>query len=182
MKTRNYGPAGVEELIKSHIRDIPDYPKPGIVFKDITPLLKDSSTFNSCIDALAQRLSGTDFDYIVGIEARGFIIGGALAYKMKKGFVPVRKKGKLPYDKISKSYQLEYGMETMEMHSDAIEKNSRVIVVDDLLATGGTASATAAMINSLGGSIAGFAFITELSFLNGRERLDSRNIVVLLRY
>ena len=172
----------ISEMIRSHIRDIPDYPKQGIVFKDITPLLKDPHAFSSCIDALAQRLKGIAFDYIIGIEARGFIVGSALAYKMGKGFVPVRKKGKLPYDKISQSYQLEYGMETMEIHSDAIEKNSRALVVDDLLATGGTANAAATMINSLGGVVVGYAFITELAFLNGRNRLGSENIIVLLRY
>ncbi len=182
MQTIKKGSESIEDVIRKHIRDIPDYPKPGIVFKDITPLLKDSRAFSMCIDALAQRLEHTKFDYIVGIEARGFIIGSALAYRMGKGLVIVRKPGKLPYEKISKSYQLEYGTETMEMHSDSIERNSRVVIVDDLLATGGTASAAASMVNSLGGVIAGFAFVTELSFLNGRQRLGDSAITTLLKY
>ncbi len=182
MQTRNKVSESVEDIIKQHIRDIHDYPKPGMTFKDITPLLKDTLAFNLCIDTLAQKLGSTQFDYIAGVEARGFIIGSALAYRMKKGFIPVRKKGKLPYKKVSRSYNLEYGSETMEMHSDAIERNSKVLIVDDLLATGGTARATASIVDSLGGIVAGFAFVTELSFLNGREKLGNNNITVLLRY
>lgn len=174
--------AGIEELVKSRIRDIPDYPKPGIMFRDITPLLKDHNAFDSCIEELAKRLSGTDFDYIAGIEARGFIIGSALAYKMGKGFVPIRKSGKLPYKKISKDYFLEYGVETIEMHEDAVEKGSKVIIVDDLLATGGTASASASLVQDLGASVAGFAFVVELSGLKGRAKLDGGNVIALAKY
>ncbi|MHB1830438.1 MAG: adenine phosphoribosyltransferase [Candidatus Micrarchaeaceae archaeon] len=168
--------------ILSRIRDVPDHPKKGIMFKDITPLLKDSDAFNATIEELARRMQGKDFDYIAGIEARGFIIGSALSYLMKKGFVPIRKKGKLPYKTISKEYMLEYGASTIEMHSDAIEKGSRVIVVDDLLATGGTAAASAALIEILGGVIAGFAFIIELSQLNGRDKLRGYDITALVKY
>ncbi len=170
------------QTILSRIRDVPDHPKKGIMFRDITPLLKDSSAFNATVEELARRLSGKDFDYIAGIEARGFIIGSALSYLMKKGFVPIRKKGKLPYKTVSKEYMLEYGSAAVEMHTDSIEKGSRVIVVDDLLATGGTAAASAELIESLGGVIAGFAFIIELSQLNGRSRLGGYDITALVKY
>jgi len=174
--------AKAEEAIRRLIRDVPDYPKPGIIFKDITPLLKDSGAFRLCVDELASRISGTDFDYIVGIEARGFVLGGALAYKMGKGFIPVRKKGKLPYTTVSKEYQLEYGSATIEMHKDSFEKGDRIMIVDDLLATGGTALATATLIEDMGGIVSGFAFIIELSFLDGRKALGRRGVTALVKY
>ncbi len=171
----------IEQLIKSKVRDVPDYPKRGITFKDITPLLADASAFRKTIDALAERMP-EGADSIVGIESRGFIIGSALSYKLGLGFVPIRKKGKLPYDKISVDYTLEYGKETMEMHRDAISPGDRVVVVDDLLATGGTSGASAELISQLGGSILSFAFMIELVQLNGRERLKDFGITALARY
>ena len=172
----------VQTVVGSRIRAIPNYPKPGITFRDITPLLKDGVAFSKSIDMLADSVSGYDFDYISGIEARGFIIASALAYKLGKGFIPIRKKGKLPFDKIGKTYTLEYGKETIEMHKDSVERGSDVLVVDDLLATGGTASAAAELITSLGANVAGFAFIVELSALNGRLKLGSHRISSLIRY
>ena len=172
----------VQSVIGSRIRVIPNYPKPGITFRDITPLLKDGDAFSKSIDMLAASVSGYKFDYISGIEARGFIIASALAYKLGKGFIPIRKKGKLPFDKIGKTYTLEYGAETIEMHKDSVEKGSDVLVVDDLLATGGTASTAAELIKSLGANVAGFAFIVELSALNGRLRLGSHRISSLIIY
>ncbi len=182
MPNKKSGSESAEVLIKSRIRSIPNYPKAGIMFRDITPLLKDGVAFAKCIDLLADTVSGYDFDYVAGIEARGFIIASALAYKLGKGFVPIRKKGKLPYEKISKDYMLEYGMETIEVHKDSVEKGSRVLIVDDLLATGGTASSAGDLIRSLGAKIAGFAFIVELSALNGRGRLGGDPISVLIKY
>ncbi len=172
----------LEYIIKGKIRSIPDYPRPGISFKDITPLLKDTKAFNLAIDALAKKISAKDFDYIAGIEARGFIIGSALSYKLKKGFIPIRKKGKLPYEKIGIDYELEYGKETLEVHKDAVEKGSRVLIVDDLLATGGTAKATADLLTRLGAKVSGYAFIVELSFLDGRKKLGESNITFLVAY
>lgn len=171
-----------EATIGSKIRAIPNYPKPGITFRDITPLLKDGAAFSKCIDLLADSVSGYQFDYISGIEARGFIIASALAYKLRKGFIPIRKKGKLPFDKISKNYTLEYGTETIEMHKDSVEAGSQVLIVDDLLATGGTASTAAEMIRNLGADVAGFAFIVELSALNGRGKLGNHRISSLIKY
>lgn len=170
------------ERAKSLIRDIQDYPKQGIVFKDITPALKDPDAFCSLIDGIAERLSEISFDYVVGIEARGFIIGSALAYRMKKGLILVRKKGKLPYEKISRDYDLEYGKETMEMHSDSVEKGSSVVIVDDLLATGGTSKAAAELIKEAGGEVKRFAFLIELEFLKGREKLGGDKVISLIKY
>ncbi len=170
------------ERIKKSIRSIPDYPKKGILFRDITPVLKDSETFAMAIEEMKKRVAGIDFDYIVGIESRGFIIGSALAYATKSGLVLARKKGKLPFEKISRDYSLEYGTETLEMHSDALEHGSKVLIVDDLLATGGTALVTAELVRDLGAEVAGFAFMVELSELHGRERLEGKKVVSLLRY
>lgn len=171
-----------ESTLRRSIRDIPDYPKKGILFRDITPLLKDGKAFALCIDEMAKRVEGIDFDYVVGIEARGFIIGAALAYKLGKGFVPIRKVGKLPYKRISKEYALEYGTATIEMHHDALENGQKALLVDDLLATGGTAKAAAEMVESVGGSVAGFAFVIELEALNGRSMLGNRSMSALIRY
>jgi adenine phosphoribosyltransferase len=162
--------------IKSRIRTIPDYPKKGIMFRDITTLIKDPVGFKLVIDAFTQRYSkeGQQFDMIVGIESRGFIIGGALAYTLGKGFVPIRKKGKLPADKVSHEYDLEYGTDVVEMHIDSIQKGTRVLLIDDLLATGGTALAAATLIEKLGGTIAEMAFIVNLPDVGGAKKLNER--------
>jgi adenine phosphoribosyltransferase len=159
--------------IKSKIRTIPDHPKKGVMFRDITTLIKDPVGFRLVIDALTQRFIKGDikFDIIVGVESRGFIIGGALAYTLGKGFVPVRKKGKLPAETVSYEYSLEYGTDTIEMHKDAIREGDKVLVIDDLLATGGTALATAELIKKLGGEIAEMAFIVNLPDVGGAKRL-----------
>jgi len=162
--------------IKSRIRTIPDYPKKGIMFRDITTLIKDPVGFRLVIDGLTQRYVKGDvgFDIIVGIESRGFIIGGALSYTLGKGFVPIRKSGKLPGEKITHEYDLEYGTDRIEMHIDAIEQGARVLLVDDLLATGGTALAAAALVEKLGGAIAEMAFIVDLPDVGGSRRLKEK--------
>lgn len=162
--------------IKDLIRTIPDYPKPGIMFRDITTLLKDPAGLRTSIDALAQRClsASAPFDVIVGIEARGFILGGALAYTLGKGFVPVRKAGKLPGAVVTQEYQLEYGTDKVEIHRDALTTGARVLLVDDLLATGGTALAAAALVEKLGGVVAEMAFIVDLPDLGGGKNLKKR--------
>ncbi|MBU0730736.1 MAG: adenine phosphoribosyltransferase [Proteobacteria bacterium] len=162
--------------IKSKIRSIPDYPKKGIMFRDITTLIKDPVGFRLVIDNLTQRyLSGdVGFDLIVGIEARGFILGGALAYTLGKGFVPIRKKGKLPAEVISQEYALEYGTDQVEIHKDAFGKGTKILVIDDLLATGGTALAAAALIEKLGGVITEMAFIVNLPDVGGQKKLEDK--------
>ena len=167
---------------KSLIREVKDYPKTGIVFKDITPVLKDADAFSSVIEGMAENLSEAEFDYVAGIEARGFILGAALADRMRKGFIPIRKKGKLPYSTISKDYALEYGNATIEMHKDAISKGSRVILVDDLLATGGTAKAAAELISEAGGEVICIMFMVELESLRGRGQLGSNRVISLMKY
>lgn len=157
--------------VTAAVRDIPDFPKPGIIFKDITPLLADPEAFGEYIDSLAAKYADGPPDVIVGIESRGFIFGTPLAYKLKKGFVPIRKKGKLPYETCSESYELEYGSAEMEIHRDAFKPGSRVLIVDDLLATGGTAAAAARLIEKIGGVIIGVEFLIELAFLSGRDNL-----------
>ena len=174
--------ADLETSLKAKIRSIRDYPKKGILFRDITPLLKDRASFRACIAALAKQFSGEGIDYVAGIEARGFILGGALAEKLGVGFVPIRKKGKLPYKKVSVDYELEYGKGTMEAHEDAVEKGSRVLIADDLLATGGTAKASGRLIQKMGAEIAGYAFLVELSDLKGREKLNGSRIISLVKY
>ncbi len=162
------------------IRDIPDFPKPGIIFKDITPLLNNPEAFKASIEQLASRYAGTRIDKIVGIEARGFIFAGALAYRLGTGMVPVRKKGKLPYKTLSETYELEYGTDTMEIHEDAIKPGDHVLVLDDLIATGGTLAATCRLVEKLGGSIVEVAILIELSFLNGREKVKKYPYFTLL--
>jgi len=162
------------------IRDIPDFPKPGIIFKDITPLLNNPEAFKAAIDQLASRYAGKRIDKIVGIEARGFIFAGALAYRLGTGMVPVRKKGKLPYKTLSETYELEYGTDTMEMHEDAIKPGDHVLVLDDLIATGGTLAATCRLVEKLGGSIVEVAILIELSFLNGRAKVKEYPYFTLL--
>jgi len=159
---------------KALIRDVPDFPKPGIVFKDITPMLGDPAAFSACVDALAEAVSGESFDAVAGIESRGFIFGAALALRLGVGFVPVRKKGKLPADIVSVTYELEYGTDTLEMHRDAVSAGARVLVVDDLLATGGTAAATGTLLAEVGAQASAYLFVIELDFLGGRKRLEDK--------
>jgi adenine phosphoribosyltransferase len=168
--------------IRSAIRDIPDFPKPGIVFKDITPLLANGPLFGKTIDLIAERYRGQKIDTVLGIESRGFIFGSALAYKLGAGFSVVRKPGKLPYRTHSASYQLEYGTDTLEIHVDALPRNARVVIADDLIATGGTAAATAQLVTQLGATVIECAFVIELGFLNGRQRLQPHGVFSVLRY
>ena len=170
------------EALKKLIREVPDFPKKGILFYDITTLLKDKLGFARLIDALSANYIGKDIELILGTEARGFIFGPALAYRLNAGFVPVRKPGKLPAATEKVSYELEYGSNSLEIHKDAIQKGQRVLIVDDLLATGGTAAATAELASSLGAEIAGFAFVVELDFLKGREKLAKYDVFSLLHY
>jgi adenine phosphoribosyltransferase len=157
--------------LQAHLRDVPDFPKPGILFKDITPLLADPRAFHITLDLIAERFIGEHVDVVVGIESRGFIFGGALAARLNASFVPVRKPGKLPYKADSVAYTLEYGEATLHMHIDSIKSGAKVLVVDDLLATGGTASAAAELARRQGGVVTGFAFVIELDFLGGRPKL-----------
>lgn len=168
--------------LKESIRIIPDFPKPGIQFIDITTLLKNGKAMKHAFDQLAAQVAHLEIDLMVGPEARGFLIGAPLAYKLGVGFVPVRKSGKLPGEVIEASYQLEYGMDTLQIHKDAITPGVKVLVVDDLLATGGTVWSTADLVHSLGGEVVGFAFLVELTGLNGRARLGNLPIISLLQY
>jgi adenine phosphoribosyltransferase len=168
--------------IKSLIVDVPDFPKPGIVFKDITPMLADPKAFNLCLDLLAERYDGQQIDAIVGIESRGFIFGAAFASRIIKAFVPVRKPGKLPYETHKVAYELEYGTDSVEIHRDAISKGEKALIVDDLIATGGTAWAAAELVRKLGGEVIGAAFIIELTFLPGRKRLEPVPTFSVLQY
>jgi len=170
------------DQLKKLIREVPDFPKKGILFYDITTLLKDKLGFATLIDQLAEHYIGKKIDLILGMEARGFIFGPALAYRLNAGFVPVRKPGKLPAATASVSYELEYGSNTLEVHKDAIQKGQRVLIVDDLLATGGTAAATVDLVTSLGGEIAGLGFVVELDFLKGRNKLKQYDVFSLLHY
>ena len=170
------------DSIRKAIRDIPDFPRPGIVFKDITPLLGDGPLFAKTIDVLAERYRDQKIDMVLGIESRGFIVGAALAYKLGAGFCVVRKPGKLPYDTHSASYELEYGTDSLEIHIDAIAQNAQVLIVDDLIATGGTAAATAQLVSKLGGEVVECAFVIELSFLKGRDKLQPYGVFSLVQY
>ncbi|MFA5887370.1 MAG: adenine phosphoribosyltransferase [Candidatus Nanoarchaeia archaeon] len=162
------------ESLKSKIRTIPHFPKQGIMFRDITTLLKDAQGFRKVIDEFVQRYTGVPIDVVVGLEARGFILGGALAHQLGKGFVPIRKKGKLPAEVERHEYELEYGKDTIEIHKDAIKKGDKVLIVDDLLATGGTALAAAALIEKLGGNIVEMAFVIDLPEVGGRKKLEAK--------
>ena len=170
------------EPLKELIREVPDFPKKGILFYDITTLLKDKLGFATLIDALAEHYLNKDIDMVLGMEARGFIFGPALAYRLNAGFVPVRKPGKLPAATASLSYDLEYGSNTLEIHKDAIQSGQRVIIVDDLLATGGSAGATVQLAKSLGADVCGVGFVVELDFLNGREKLKGCDVFSLRHY
>jgi adenine phosphoribosyltransferase len=167
--------------LDTFIRDIPDFPKEGIVFKDITPLLGDRDAFRAAVDKLAEHFAAAGVTKVMGAEARGFIFGGALAYTLRAGFVPARKPGKLPWKTTSHTYDLEYGTDTLEVHTDAIDADDVVLIVDDVLATGGTAAAKAALVDKMGAKVAGFAFLIELDFLDGREKLgDAVDVVSLI--
>ncbi len=170
------------ENLKSLIRDIPDFPQEGILFRDITTLLKDPQGLKEIIDIFSDRYREKGIKYVLGADARGFIFGAAIAYNIGAGFIPVRKKGKLPYKTISASYELEYGSNTIEIHEDALEKGDRVVLIDDLLATGGTAKAMVDLVNQLGGDIEEVAFMIELEGLNGRDKLDGENVFSVLKY
>jgi adenine phosphoribosyltransferase len=170
------------DAIKACIRDVPDFPKPGIVFKDITPILADPSVFNLCLDATAAHFASVTVDAIVGIESRGFIFGAALASRMHKAFVPARKPGKLPARTKRIDYQLEYGTDALEMHADSLAPASKVLVVDDLLATGGTAWAACELVRALGAEVVAASFVVELTFLAGRTRLQPVEVFSLVQY
>jgi adenine phosphoribosyltransferase len=170
------------DQLKRLIREVPDWPKKGILFYDITTLLKDKVGFATLIDQFSEHYINHKVDLVLGMEARGFIFGPALAYRLNAGFVPVRKPGKLPAETVKCEYALEYGNNCLEVHKDAIRKGERVLIVDDLLATGGTAEATAKLASSLGGEIAGLGFVIELDFLNGREKLKGHEVTSLLHY
>lgn len=172
----------VADRLRALIRDVPDFPRQGILFRDITTLLGDGEAFRSAIEALAAAYRDSGVEVVVGIESRGFVLGGALAYCLHVGFVPVRKKGKLPYRTVSAAYALEYGEAVLEVHADAITPGQRVLIVDDLLATGGTAKATAELVERLGGRVVGVAFLIELSELEGSAALGSRPHVSLIRF
>jgi len=162
--------------MKSLIRSIPDFPIPGILFRDVTPLIKDKDGFRSAIDMMAEAYTNSRIDYVVAIEARGYIFGAPVAYRLGAGFIPVRKPGKLPFDKINVDYELEYGTNTLEMHADAVTHGKRVLVVDDLLATGGTAAATGQLLHKLGADLVGYAFLVELPELKGRAKLAGSDV------
>jgi len=164
------------------IRSIPDFPKPGILFRDITTLLNNKKAFKQVIDELAKKYKSKKIDAIVAVESRGFILGGAIAYKLGAAFVPVRKKGKLPWKTNSASYALEYGVDTLEMHQDAVKPNDRVLIVDDLLATGGTAKAVTELVSQLNAKVVGIAFLIELAGLKGRDKLQGYPVEVLIKY
>ena len=171
-----------EEILRDRIRDVADFPRSGIVFKDITPLLGDPVALSTVIDEIVVGLGRGTIDKVVGIEARGFIVAAPVAYHMAAGFVPVRKRGKLPWSTRAESYELEYGQETLEIHEDAILPGERVAIVDDVLATGGTAAATARLVEQLGGQVTGMAFLIELAFLGGASKLTAYDHFSLLRY
>jgi adenine phosphoribosyltransferase len=168
--------------LKDHIRDIPDFPRPGVVFKDITPLLADVDAFRFAVDAIADHFAGSEVHKVLGVEARGFIVAAPVAYRFGAGFIPVRKAGKLPWDIEREEYELEYGTDLLEIHRDAIGPGENVLIVDDVLATGGTASATVRLAERLGANVLGLGFVIELAFLHGRDQLSGHDAVSLLVY
>jgi len=168
--------------LKKIVRDVPDFPKPGIVFKDITPLLQNPEAFQAIVNAFRERYRGKDIDVIAGIESRGFLFASVLAYSLGKSLAIMRKKGKLPYTTVSYTYKLEYGEDTIELHEDAIQKGAKVLIVDDLLATGGTAAAAAHLVEKMGGKVAELAFVIELGFLHGRQALKDYSVFSQMNY
>lgn len=170
------------EDLRAKIREIPDFPKPGILFYDITTVLKDAAAFKDAIDLMRAPYDGENVDIVVGMESRGFIFSAPLAYQLGAGFVPVRKLGKLPAETLTVEYALEYGSNTLEIHRDAVKSGQKVLIVDDLLATGGTVGGTIDLVERLGGEVVGLAFLVELDFLKGRERLKGRRVTSVIRY
>lgn len=170
------------EDLKRYVRDIPDFPKPGILFRDITPLLSDPRAFRETVEALCRRYEGKKIDKVVGIESRGFVFASPVAYRLDAGLVPLRKPGKLPHETISEAYALEYGEATLEVHKDAVARGERVVVLDDLLATGGTAAAAVSLVGRLGGEVIEACFVIELGALGGRGKLDGTPVFSLLTY
>ena len=170
------------EQIKALIRDVPDFPEPGIVFKDITPVLADPMAFSTITDLIVVHFGRGNVDKVVGIEARGFILASPVAYHFGAGFVPIRKQGKLPYETVSEEYELEYGAATLEIHVDGIDAGERVLIVDDVLATGGTARAAASLVERAGGKVCGIACLIELDFLHGRDKLGDHELFTLIHY
>ncbi len=168
--------------LKEYIRDIPNFPKEGIIFKDITPLLKDREAFREAVMQMCSRVKDLDFDLVIAPEARGFILGSAMAYELGKGFVPVRKPGKLPYKTVYEEFELEYGTDQLHIHEDAVERGQNVVVVDDVLATGGTASALGRLVRKLGGNVVAMVFLIELSFLNPRSKLSGYRVESIIIY
>lgn len=169
-------------MIERYIRDVPDFPKPGILFKDITPLLQSGEAFAECIDQLVALVPPSSYDIVCGIESRGFLFGAPLAMRTGKGFVPIRKPGKLPYKSVSQSYDLEYGKDRIEIHDDAVSSGQRVLMVDDVLATGGTMDAAVKLVRQVGGHVTATCFVIELLFLNGRKRLEDVPVHSLVKY
>ena len=172
----------MSQKLMEMIRDVPDYPKKGVIFKDITTLIKNGDAFNEVIDIFYKKCKGKEVDLVAAIESRGFIFGGALADRLKVGIVPVRKLGRLPADTVVEKYDLEYGTDSLEMHKDAIKKGQKVLIIDDLLATGGTLEATCRLVEKLGGEVAGILVMIELGFLKGREKLKNYDFFSLLKY
>jgi adenine phosphoribosyltransferase len=170
------------DALKSKIRSVPDFPKAGILFYDITTLLRDREGFKMTIEALAQPFDDRKIDLVVGVESRGFILGGAVADRLGAGFAPVRKKGKLPSTTVQETYDLEYGTDCLEIHADAVERGQRVLIVDDVLATGGTAKAAAGLVRRIGGTLVGLSFLIELNFLRGRDKLQGEEVYSVLQY
>ena len=168
--------------LKEYLREIPDFPRPGVGFKDITPLLGDAKAFTFAVDAIAEHFAGAPIDKVLGVEARGFIVAAPIAYRFGAGFVPVRKAGKLPWEIEKQEYELEYGTDALEVHRDAVAPGQSVLIVDDVLATGGTAAATVRLVERLGGTVAGLGFIVELAFLTGRSRLEGYDLLSLITY
>jgi adenine phosphoribosyltransferase len=174
--------AGDVARLGALVRDIADFPEPGVVFKDITPLLADAAAFTLAVDGVVDHFAGAGIDVVVGVEARGFIVAAPVAYRFGAGFVPVRKAGKLPWEIEREEYDLEYGSGLLEIHRDGVQPGQRVLIVDDVLATGGTAAATATLVEGLGGTVAGMGFILELAFLGGRAKVATHDVVSLLTY
>jgi adenine phosphoribosyltransferase len=172
----------VIDKLRAAVRDVPDFPKPGIIFKDITPILKDGDLFRLSIDLFLEQCRGQKIDKIVGIDARGFLFGSAVAYELGIGFVPLRKKGRLPYKTESAAYTLEYGEAEMELHIDAIERGEQIVLIDDLLATGGTSASAVTLIKKVGGNLVATIFLIELEFLHGRKKLEPDKVVSFLKY
>ncbi len=174
--------AAVADRLAALVRDIPDFPKPGVTFKDITPLLADADGFRSAVDGIADQFDGEQVDRVLGVEARGFLLAAPIAYRFGAGLTPVRKAGKLPWQVEAEEYELEYGTDLLEIHRDALNGGDRVLVVDDVLATGGTAAATVRLVERLGGVVVGLGFALELEFLHGRDKLPGRRVTSLVRY